>query len=268
LLVKQKISKPVTTNHVGWLGKNKFFQKRKQKKIQNQDFGAKFQTQPASLPEREERTQAKSLCTDPIVNGAPETEEFTAYEKAMVETGRARAKEMVFSAINKVLANDPAVSKGVKSVFNIETLSRTYILNALVNIRDLIDKVKVEKGSCNHHNCNNADARSEFVSAYVPSGAVGLFGVCPLMFHFEEILISKIRNLFIHECGHLAKIDSDFNSDTKIYKEEYCDIKSADESGLCPGVSNPLLNVDAWSYFIVWIVTGKKSELDPPYGDD
>ena len=174
----------------------------------------------------------------------PLRHEFTDQERRLAIFGLGRARYIVPRALIVLGHRDSYHLRMAERTFGspltFETLERNTrrIMNALNNLR--IGQ-NVFAATCDDEYCNTG--RRNYV-AYALDDLSGVV-LCPFFFTLPPL---GLAITFMHEAGHLARIDVHWAPGTERYCTDDCVI---DFTNICPLVGENLLeNVDAWARFL------------------
>jgi hypothetical protein len=211
------------------------------KQLLQREAGPEAQTTPAGSNEEETRQLSDALCIGIMPGQGPTRCRFTDRQQRRVRATKDWAWSLAARAALALGSGDRYIVGLAQRIFHISRPDIPAMLRTLDQIRDALWNASVACGTCADETCNTG--RRAGYPAYVPDDFSGIV-ICPFFFVTS---LSQMARTFLHEAGHLVRIDDRPDYEHPLYCTE-ADILDCDDP--CAGIDDLLHNVDAWARFI------------------
>ncbi len=194
----------------------------------------------STLTEEEAQQLSDALCIGITPGEGPTRCSFTDQQERRVRITKRWAWDLASRAALALSSGDQYIVRLTQRIFHISNPNIPSMVRTLDQIRDALWDTPVECGTCADDTCNRVTRTSP---AYVPDDLSGIV-ICPFFF---VISLSQMKRTFLHEVGHVVRIDDRPDYEHPPYCTESDAVECEDP---CAGLSDLLHNVDAWARFI------------------
>lgn len=192
------------------------------------------------LTEAEVRQLSDALCIGIAPGVGPTRCRFTDRQERRVSLTKRWAWDLASRSALALGSGDLYIVRLARRIFHISRPDVPAMVRILDQIRDALRSTTVECGTCADDICNTGRRTA---AAYVPDNFSSIV-ICPFFF---TLSLSEMKRTFLHEAGHVVRIDDRPDYEHPPYCTEVDRVECGDP---CVGISDLLHNVDAWARFI------------------